>query len=64
MNDFESLAVNRVPVAKGMVVGPLPDFAIIDVGGFFVLWWGSQAGVQYAPTPKRKVAIFYLSTWC
>lgn len=62
INDFEEpLAVNGVPIAKGIYAGPLPHFAVIDIGGFFVLWWGSEEGVQYVPTQKSKVVIPYLS---
>jgi hypothetical protein len=57
LNDFEEpVAVNGVPVAKNMVAGPLPDFALIDIGGFVVLWWGSRAGVEYCPAPKTDVS--------
>lgn len=59
LNDFEEpFSVNGVPIAKGMVAGPLPDFAIIDIGGFFVLWWASQAGVEYVPEKKQDVSAF------
>ncbi len=56
VNDFEDpVAVNGVPVAKNMVAGPLPDFALIDIGGFVIIWWGSRAGVVYCPEPKTDV---------
>lgn len=56
VNDFEQrFSINGVPIAKGTVAGPLPDFAIIDIDGFFALWWGAQAGVDYVPTRITEV---------
>lgn len=55
VNDFEQrFSVNGVPIAQGTVAGPLPDFAIIDIDGFFVLWWANQAGIDYAPQGKQE----------
>ena len=56
-NDSEEpFSVNGVPIAKGMVAGPLPDFAVIDIDGFLALWWASQAGIEYVPKKKQEVS--------
>lgn len=55
-NDFKGpVAVNGVSIASDMVAGPLPDFSIIDIDGFFVLWWSSLWGLTYTPVPKQDV---------
>lgn len=56
LNDFgRHLSVNGVPIGDGMIAGPLPDFAIINIDGVFVLWWGSQEGVEYIPETIEEV---------
>lgn len=58
-NDFKvPMAVNGVSIASGMIAGPLPDFAIIEINGFFVLWWGSLEGVTYTPVQKQNASDF------
>ena len=56
LNDFEKrFSVNGIPIAKGTVAGPLPDFAIIDINGFFALWWATQEGIEYVPGRTEEV---------
>lgn len=56
VNDFEQpFSVNGVPIARGTVAGPLPGFAIIDIDGFFAIWWATPAGIAYAPEKKQVV---------
>ena len=55
-NNFtKPIVVNGVSIASRMVAGPLPDFSIVDIGGFLVLWWGSQAAIEYAPGQREDV---------
>ena len=55
VNDFDQpFSINGVPIAKGTVAGPLPDFAIIDIDGFFALWWCSE-GIEYVPIRTNEV---------
>ena len=52
------MAVNGVSIASGMVAGPLPDVAIIEINGFFGLWWGSLEAVKYTPVQKQDASDF------
>lgn len=54
------LFVNGISVGMNMVVGPLPDFAVIEAEDVVFFWWCTVQGVTYIPKdlPMVQVSIF------
>ena len=53
--DKRSLSINGIAIDEGMVCGPLPDFAIIELNGDYLIWWGTIEGVQHEPDKVRDL---------
>lgn len=49
------LRVNGVMYGTGAVVGPLPDFAVIEAGKAAVFWWHTDNSIEYLPNLKDEV---------
>lgn len=37
------------------ILGPLPDFAVIEVGETAVLWWHTDESIDYLPSLRDEV---------
>lgn len=60
-HNLGSITINGIPIARGMVAGPLPSFAVIQTGNSFLLWWGASEGLQYTP-PKQQPNVMLLGS--
>lgn len=47
-----SLRVNGVVCGVKTLVGPLPDFAVIELGGAAIFWWHTDESIYYLPSEK------------
>lgn len=45
----KGLTINESAVGTGLIAGPLPDFAMITVGGFATMWYRSASAWGYVP---------------
>lgn len=43
------IVVNDSAFRKNLLVGPLPDFAALEVAGHTLFWWGSKEALYYTP---------------
>lgn len=54
------LTVNGIRIPTGTIAGPLPLFAVIEIGDLAAFWWGDLGGMNYlprGPTTQAKVTI-------
>lgn len=49
VNEQRNLHINENLIARNSVAGPLPDFAVIQIGYWVVFWWRSRAAMGYVP---------------
>lgn len=57
----DSIIVNESAFRKGLLVGPLPDFAVLEVAGRILFWWGSKDAVYYIPQTEPQVSHLNIS---
>ncbi len=50
-----SLRINGVLFNPNTLVGPLPDFAVIEVGKAAVFWWHTDESLDYVPVEIHEV---------
>ncbi len=43
------LRINRLLCKQNSLLGPLPDFAVIEVGDNAVFWWHTDDSLDYCP---------------
>lgn len=48
------LSVNGIDVDHTVRAGPLPDFAVLELGQSSIFWWRTAAALYYMPSLKRK----------
>lgn len=64
VNGRRSLFINEKQIAMNSVVGPLPNFAFIQVGHWVVFLWCTRAALGYIPESVSQVSstkIYFLS---
>ncbi|MCJ1465431.1 hypothetical protein MMC07_004049 [Pseudocyphellaria aurata] len=47
--DQASLSVNGIPIRMGVIAGPLPQFAVVDIDGSILFWWGADTALNFVP---------------
>ena len=50
------LSVNQEMINPNTIVGPLPDFCIIEVGKAPIFWWRTPAALDFAPIRSSAVS--------
>ena len=53
------LSVNQQMINPNTIVGPLPDFSVIQVGKIPIFWWRSSAAVDYVPRRSSPVGYVF-----
>lgn len=56
VNEQRNLFINENLIARNSMAGPLPDFAVIQVGYWVVFWWRSRAAMGYIPETMSQVS--------
>ena len=56
VNEQRNLFINDRLIARNSAAGPLPDFAVIQVGYWVVFWWRSRAAMGYMPEILSRVS--------
>lgn len=53
------LTINGIRVPTRTIAGPLPLFAVIEIGDLAAFWWGDSEGLHYLPrrptTPTKVI---------
>lgn len=53
--DRTSLSINGIPIGSSTLAGPLPEFAVIEIQGSLLFWWGSAAALEFVPDEQSAV---------
>lgn len=57
--DQAFLSINGIPIDMGRVAGPLPEFAVIEINGSLLFWWGTVAAIDFVPADQPAVKNLY-----
>lgn len=57
--DRTPLAINGIPIGSSTLAGPLPEFAVIEIKGSLLFWWGSAAALDFVPEANSAVRNLY-----
>ena len=49
------LCVNQQLFGPNTIIGPLPDFSIIEVGPRPIFWWRTPEALNFSPRSRRSV---------
>ena len=47
--ELEGLVINHKTIRPYALVGPLPDFTVIEIGSFSMFWWRTREALDYIP---------------
>ena len=63
MNEQRNLFINGRLIARNSAAGPLPDFAVIQIGYWVVFWWRSRAAMGYIPEMVSQASLIKFKFW-
>ena len=56
VNKQRNLFINENLIARKSAAGPLPDFAVIQIGYWVMFWWCTRAAMDYRPMALWQVS--------
>ncbi|KAG8527373.1 uncharacterized protein KY384_007525 [Bacidia gigantensis] len=62
--DLDNLRVNNAPFPRMTIIGPMADFAVIEIGEAVMFWWRTKAAMNYRPSRAvscSELCSFHLS---
>lgn len=53
--ELELLIINEKVIGRGLLAGPLPEFAVIQINQLVLFWWATLSALNYAPVKISQV---------
>lgn len=53
--NLDRLSINGMDVNLPKIGGPLPDFAVLEIGRHTIFWWRTAAALRYMPVREIQV---------